>query len=448
MEEKKLKIEKLVYEGVGLAHFEGKAVFVKGCLNDEVVKVKIVSKNKNYLKGEITKIIESSSYRIKPKCPMSKPCGGCDFSHIEYNFSTEEKENILKEIFQKFKEVEFKPFIKSPKIEEYRCKSQYPVTETKKSKRIIAGYYKEKTHEIVNIKYCPIQPKIIDDIIQFVRENWKLSCYIEKSHKGLLRHINTRISSFNNDILITFVLNSDKNEFEKAKSEIEIFADKLIEKFSEIKGVFVNLNNEKTNKITGPDTILIKGEDFIIEKLNESQYKIGVNSFFQVNPKVAELLFNEAKNLISKKGSFLDLYGGVGTIGIFMKDVVSKITLVEENNEAIKFAKENYKLNEILKYEVFEGSAKNKIQDFIKEKRTFENIIIDPPRKGSDIETLNNISKMTNSIIYISCNPMTLKRDAEILIQNGFKFKSLQGADMFPNTHHIECLAHFIKGDE
>ena len=448
MEEKKIKIEKLVYEGVGLAHFEGKAVFVKGCLNDEVVKVKIVSKNKNYLKGEITEIIESSSYRIKPKCPMSKPCGGCDFSHIEYNFSTEEKENILKEIFQKFKEVEFKPFIKSPKIEEYRCKSQYPVTETKKSKRIIAGYYKEKTHEIVNIKYCPIQPKIIDDIIQFVRENWNLSCYIEKSHKGLLRHINTRISSFNNDILITFVLNSDKNEFEKAKSEIEIFADKLIEKFSEIKGVFVNLNNEKTNKITGSDTILIKGEDFIIEKLNESRYKIGVNSFFQVNPKVAEILFNEAKNLISKKGSFLDLYGGVGTIGIFMKDVVSKITLVEENNEAIKFAKENYKLNEILKYEVFEGSAKNKIQDFIKEKRTFENIIIDPPRKGSDIETLNNISKMTNSIIYISCNPMTLKRDAEILIQNGFKFKSLQGADMFPNTHHIECLAHFIKGDE
>lgn len=447
METIRLKIEKLIYEGVGLSHFEGKAVFIKGGIAGELVDVKIVSKNRNFLRAEIVDIIEKSDKRITPKCPMSKPCGGCDLNFIEYNYLTDEKQNILKEIFKNFKNLEFKPFIKSRETENYRCKTQYPTTESKKSKRILAGYYKERTHEIVNIKYCPAQPAIIDDIIQFVRENWNLSCYIEKTHKGLLRHINARISKEAGDVLITFVINSDIKEFEKLKPEIELFADKLTQKFNKVKGVFVNLNNEKTNKIIGDKTILIKGENFILEKLGDYKYKIGVNSFFQVNPKCAELLFDSAKSLISKKGTLLDLYGGVGTIGIYMKDKVSKITLVEENSEAISFAKENYKLNEILKYEVFEGLANKIIKQFIKEKRNFENIVIDPPRKGSDNETLDNISKMTNSIIYISCNPMTLKRDAEILIEKGFRFKSLQGVDMFPYIHHIECVAHFIKGE-
>lgn len=445
MEDINLKIEKLIYEGVGLSHFDNKAVFVKGGITGELVKVKIVSKNKNYLKAEIVEIVEPSKHRIKPKCPMSKPCGGCNLDYIEYDYLIKEKENIVKEIFQKFENVKFKPFAKSPKTEEYRHKSQYPVTETKKSKRLIAGYYKERTHEIVNIKYCPIQPSVIDKIIDYIRENWNLSAYIEKSHKGLLRHINTRISNSTGEILVCLVLNSDIKEFEKIKPEIEEFSEKLINNFIRVKGFFVNLNNDKTNRITGDTTILIKGQNYITEKLGQNSYNIGVNSFFQVNPKCAEILFDEAKKLISKKGSFLDLYGGVGTIGIFMKDVVSKITLVEENKEAIICAKENYKLNNVQKYEVFEGSANSIIKNFIKEKRKFENIVIDPPRKGSDVETLDNISKMTDSIIYISCNPMTLKRDAEILIQKGFKFKSVQGFDMFPNTYHIECVAHFKK---
>lgn len=219
----------------------------------------------------------------------------------------------------------------------------------------------------------------------------------------------------------------------------------MCEKFPEIKGVLVNLNPYKTNKITGEKTILINGVDFIFEKLGNSIYKIGANSFFQVNPKCAGFLFKTAGDLILNKGSILDLYGGIGAIGIFLKDKAHKITLVEENKEAIRFAKENYKMNNISKYEVFEGRADKIIKEFIKEKRSFANVIIDPPRKGSDKNTIENISKMTDSVIYISCNPMTLKRDAQYLIENGFKFKNVRPVDMFPNTHHIECVAHFIK---
>ncbi|MDO5437947.1 MAG: 23S rRNA (uracil(1939)-C(5))-methyltransferase RlmD [bacterium] len=445
MEIPELEVEKLVYEGAGLAHFEGLAVFVKGAVQGDIVRAKVVKKNKSWLKAEIIEIIKPSPFRIKPLCPMSKPCGGCDLAFVDYEASVQLKDGIIKETFKNFEGLEFLPVIKSPENMGYRCKTQYPVFETANSKKLLIGYYKEKSHEVVNIKYCPIQPSVIDEVVQFARENWTLGGYVEKKHKGLLRHINIRISSYGNEILFLLVLNADKSVFEKNKSEIEKFADLLIARFKNIKGVLVNLNPEKTNKITGDETFLIRGEDFIFEKLKDSVFKIGANSFFQVNPKCAELLFDAASNLISNKGTLLDLYGGAGTIGIFLKDKVSKITLVEENKEAVKLAKENYKLNNVLKYEVFEGCAKDKMKAFVREKRLFENILIDPPRKGSDKETLEFVSKMTDSIVYISCNPMTLKRDAELLLGFGFKFKSIQAVDMFPQTHHIECVASFKR---
>ncbi len=440
-----VRVEKLVYEGAGLGFYDGRAVFVKGVLPDEIVRVRAARVNKNYIKASLIEFIEKSKKRIIPKCPLNKPCGGCDLGFAEYNYQIELKEKIIKEIFQDFKNTEFKPAIKSPLIEKYRCKTQYPASETKNSKRVILGYYKEKTHEITDIKFCPVQPPVADEIINFVRQNWKLGCYVEKKDRGLLKHVNMRISSSGREILLTLVLNSNEKGILDIKDEIVSFSNSIKEKFPFIKGIFANLNNVKTNKITGEKTVLIEGESYITEKLKDKIYKIGSDSFFQVNPKCAELLFDAAAELIEDKGSLLDLYGGCGTIGIYLKDKASKITLVEENKEAVCLAKENYKLNNVLKYEVFEGKAKEVVENFIKNKKTFKNIVIDPPRKGSDDFTLKKISEMTNSVIYISCNPMTLKRDAGFLVNLGYNLVSIQPADMFPNTHHIEVLAYFKR---
>ncbi|MCD8024410.1 MAG: 23S rRNA (uracil(1939)-C(5))-methyltransferase RlmD [Candidatus Gastranaerophilales bacterium] len=433
-----LEIEKLVFEGVGLSHNEnGIAVFVKGAMPGDIVEIEPYKNNKHYILAKVKEIKTPSKYRIKPVCPLSKPCGGCDLAFIEYDFQLKLKEQIVKEIF---KNTEILPVIKSPKIINHRAKTQYACGETKISKRPLLGYYMENTHEIVNIKYCPAQPEIIDKIVDFIRNNWGFGCYCENTRNGLLRRINTRISNSNGDILLEFVLNADKIS-EKEKH----FISTLTVKFPQIKGVFVNFNTNITNKITGDRTILVEGKDYIIENLSGFKYKIGINSFFQVNPNCAVELFNAAKKLIKSKGNFLDLYGGSGAIGIFMKDVVSKITLVEQNSESVSFARENFKLNNIEKYEIFEGNAKKTINSFIKEKKWFDNAVIDPPRKGSDRETLSSLSKMTNSIIYISCNPMTLYRDSSVLIENGFELKSVQPVDMFPNTHHIELVADFKR---
>lgn len=470
-----LTIEKLINTGSCLSHYEGKAVFIDNTVPGDIVKARVLRVNKSFIRAKITEIITPSKHRIKPFCPLFNACGGCNLQNVEYDFLIKQKENILKETFRNFTNVEFKPFLKCDNLKEYRCKVQNAVSETKVSKRLLAGYYKENSHDVVNIKFCPIQPKIIDEIINFIRENWKMGAYIEKKDKGLLKHILVRYSNFSKKMILTFVINKDFEWYNKIKEEIAEFSNTLIENFPDIIGVLVNFNPKKTNKITGDKTELVLGDDFVYEKLyskkcifedgstskdlskyTEYTYKISRDSFFQINPPVASKIFDCVKSLIPDNSNILDAYGGVGTIGIFLSDKAKKITLVEECESAINDAKTNFKLNKCSNYEVFLGDAKEIFKGFLKPKinntnkgkiseKTFDAAILDPPRKGSDKEALEIISKLTKSIVYVSCNPATLERDAKILETLGFKLKSIQGADMFPFTHHIESVAHFER---
>lgn len=451
--------EKLVYSGTALSHYDGKAVFIENAVPEDKIKARVLRINKNFIRAKILEIIEPSRHRIKPFCPLFNACGGCSLQNAEYDFLISQKQGILEEMFsplvgETFVGVEFKPFIKAEKLKEYRCKVQNAVSETKVSKRLLTGYYKENTHEVVNIKFCPIQPKIIDEITEFIRENWKFSGYVERTNKGLLKHVLVRYSNANNEMLLTLVLNKDFEYFNKIKSEIEEFTGILAQKFSQISGILINFNPKKTNKILGEKTELIYGKDFVEEKLKSSAgeeftYKISKDSFFQVNPKTAEKVFDTVKSFVDDGSYVLDAYGGVGAISIFLSDKAKKITLVEESESAVNDAKANFKANNCANYEVFLGDAKEIFKTFQKSTqksgRMFDVTILDPPRKGSDKEALEIISKLTKKIVYVSCNPATLARDAKILYELGFKMKSLQGADMFPFTHHIESIACFEK---
>lgn len=455
-----LTAEKLVYSGAALSHYEGKAVFLENAVPGDKVKARVLRINKNFIRAKILEIIEPSNHRVKPFCPLFNACGGCNLQNVEYDFLINEKQGILEEMFspaasEAFLGVEFKPFIKADILKEYRCKVQNAVSETKVSKRLLTGYYKENTHEVVNIKFCPIQPKIIDEITGYIRENWKLSGYVERTNKGLLKHILIRYSSAEGKMLLTLVLNKDFEYFNKIKSEIEEFAKVLAEKFPQISGILVNFNPKKTNKITGDKTELIFGEDFVTEKLKSAEggpefiYKISKDSFFQVNPKTAQKVFDAIKAFVEPNSYILDAYGGVGAISIFLSDKAKKITLVEESESAVADAKANFKLNNCENYEVFLGDAKEIFKTFQKTMqksgKSYDIAVLDPPRKGSDKEALEIISKLTKKIVYVSCNPSTLARDVKILHELGFRLKSLQGADMFPFTHHIESIACLEK---
>ena len=441
-----VNVEKITPQGEGLCRYgEDKfVIFIKNCLPDEKIKIKITSLNKHFARGEIIELIEPSKKRIKPFCPMYNACGSCQMQICDYDYLIELKKEILFDIFKNKKNL-ILPIIKSPKTKEYRHKIQFPARETKNSKRVLLGYYKENTHDITNIKFCPIQPEIVNKITEFIRNNYKLGCYQEKNKTGLLKHVIMRISSSDNSILLTFVLNLNEEKFKTIKNHISDFAEKIKDEFKDIKGFFVNFNDKNTNNILGNKTIKILGDDFILQKLGDKIFKIGAVSFFQVNPWITEELFKVVKENIKNNSTILDAYGGVGAIGIFAGDKAKKITLVEENQNATKMAKENYELNNFKNYEIFSDDAKKRFKIFKDEKRTFDYAILDPPRSGVEKEGLEDIASISKNIIYVSCNPITLKRDMEHLKTLGFEPQFIQGVDLFPYTYHIENVILFKK---
>lgn len=437
-----VKIDKLTSSGVGLAKIDGMVVFVdNSCVNDKL-KIKITKVNKNFAKGTIEEIIKPSQYRVTPFCPLQKVCGACQLQFIDYDYQLEIKRQIVQDTMHSIGgfDIVIPKTIPSPQIKNYRHKIQYPISQTKNSKRILAGYYKPQSHEIVDIKYCPIQPEICDKIIQFIRDNapqFNISGYDEKSHKGNLRHVVIRHSDKNGDCLVALVINSDKTD-----ERLNKFADKLYKTFDEIKGVCVNFNNKSTNVILGKITQCLSGNDYIEEEICSKNFHIGAETFFQINPKSAHNLFDYAKEFIKtnyREPEILDAYAGISAIGICMSDIAKNVVTIEENEKSIELARKTARLNRITNIEINGGDA----GEFLKnEKRKFDIIILDPPRKGCTVQSLDYAQKLCNGhIIYISCNPATLARDLKYLKEKGCEITSVQPFDMFCHTYHIENVA-------
>lgn len=438
------KVEKLVYEGSGLTKIDGFPVFINDVCPQDVVKAKIVVANKSYAKAQLIEILEPSPHRVKPFCPIHNICGGCGWQFIDYDFQLEEKRNIVEETVKKIagREIEVHPVVKSPETREFRCKVQYPVSQTKVSKRILAGYYKKGTHELVNIKYCPIQPMILNKITEFIKETaqeLEISGYNEKKHVGELRHIVFRYSKEKNECIITFVVNDTK-----LSSKIRTLAKKVMDEFAHVKGCCVNYNFAKGNSIMSNDTRCIQGDKYYFEKIGDVEYRVSANSFFQVNTGTAKNIFDEVKSIIGEKypqSKVLDAYSGVSSFGIYLKDVVREVVSVEECESAANDAIENVRLNNAQNFKILHGDAKASFEKMVEEGEKFDVTILDPPRKGCEQESLDYAVKLTEkAIIYISCNPSTLARDIKYLEENGFKAQYIKPFDMFCHTYHIESL--------
>ena len=432
--------------GYGIARDNGFVIFVENSCPQDVVKIKLTKVTKNYANADVTEIITPSPYRVKPFCALQKVCGACQLQFIDYDYQLELKRQITEEAIHHIAglDIEIPLTIASPQIKEYRHKVQYPVAETKVSKRLLAGYYKQKTHEIVNIKYCPIQPVICDEIIEFIRENAPKFCvsgYNEKKHTGDLRHVVLRCSASTGKVLVTLVVNSTK-VFENLKN----FANIIYEQIPQVVGVCVNFNPQKTNVILGKKSECICGEDFVEENILDKTFKIGSNTFFQVNPKSAENIFRYVKDYIKNNlqdAVVLDAYAGVTSFGVCISDVCKQIVSVEENSESVRLGEKIAKENGITNIEFHSGDA---AEFFKNETRKFDAVILDPPRKGCTKESLDEAFRLSKGlIIYVSCNPATLARDLKILTEKGCRVKSIQPFDMFCHTYHVENVAIISK---
>lgn len=441
----KIKIENLVYGGAGISKIDDFVIFTDDAAPGDEVEVNLYDVRKNFAKASITEIIKPSKDRIKPECAMANTCGGCQWGHIDYNAQLKIKEDIVKDTLKKLGSIEAKvlPIIHSDKTTEYRAKVQYPVSQTKVSKRFLAGYYKKSSHELINIKFCPAQPDIINKITEHFRieaQSAGLTGYNERSRQGLVRHLVFRYSDTHGNLTLTIVVN--RNQVEDNFLE---FAKNLYSDFDELVGVLVNYNTKHNNAIMGEKTDLIAGDSYIEEKIDDKVFKISAGSFFQVNLPVAKKMFSYVKEVISKnvdKPTLLDAYAGVGSFALLLSDVCSKITAVESFPQAVDDAMDNIKLNNISNINYIKGDAGKELVAMAEEEKKFDVVLLDPPRKGCEPETIEAVSKIAEKmVIYVSCNPSTLARDLKLLEERGFKVESLQPVDLFCNTYHIETVA-------
>lgn len=394
------KILRLNNEGEGVGIINGITTFIPYTLPNELVKVKINNIYDNYATGTLKEIIKKSSDRIDPICPYFYKCGGCNLMHLNYYKQLEFKKEKIESIFKKISNETIKVNnIYSDKNLNYRNKITLKVNKNK------IGYYKEKSNELIEIDLCFLVDNKINDVIK----NIKL--FIEKYQDNNINEIMIRI--IDNKIMISLD-NISLN-----------YKDVFIDRFNYLNSIYINNN-------------LVYGEKVLKETIDNFIFNISPNSFFQVNKIVSKMMYEKVVSYIDKADITLDLYSGTGTITTLLSKKSKKVIGIEVNKDAVKDATENIKNNSISNVEFICDKVENKI-DILK-KLNIDNIILDPPRSGSDRKTLKQILEINpEKIIYISCNPVTLARDYNILKEK-YIIKEIYAFDMFPNTYHVETV--------
>lgn len=443
-EEVKLDIVDYGNNFEGIAKQDGKVVFVPYAMNEEKIIGKVIKENKNYSIVKINEIVKESRFRVTPFCEVYKRCGGCRAQHIEYleqlRIKRKNVENLLKNYNVNYNLLENTIGQGLPYY--YRNKVQYPVRVDKEGKAKI-GFYSKRSHEVVENNCCFIQNRVIDmlakEIFNILIQN-NFSGYKEEEGTGDIRHILIRHGYHTGEIMVVLVVNR-KEIFSK-----EIFVkvtEKIISINKNIKSVFLDLNESKTNEILGEEVLNIYCEDYITDYIGEYKYLISPKSFFQVNTIQAEMLYETLKEKLELNGDeiLFDLYSGVGSIGIFLSKDVKRIYGIEIEKSAVEMANINLKENNVKNAEYIAGAVEDKIEEFKIRNIIPDVIVVDPPRKGLDeksIEYLLNFN--AKKIGYVSCNPSTMVRDLKLL-ESKYDTISITPVDMFPHTSSVECVS-------
>lgn len=430
------------YEGEGIAKIDNFTIFIEGTIKGEKCKILIVKVTTSHAFGKLIEILENSKYRVETDCGTYKRCGGCNLRHIDYEETLNIKRNTVQNLVNKTlnNKINVNMLIGMGNPYNYRNKAQYPVGLDKNNEPVI-GVYAKRTHEIILMRSCmiqnPLSEKISNFIFHFFIQN-NIPIYNEKNGKGLLRHIVIKVGIRTHEVMCILVLNG--KELKKEKELVKL----LIKEFPEVKTVVKNINVKNTNVILGNENEVIYGDGYIYDKLGDYTFKISPMSFYQINPVQTEVLYNTAIEManLSKTETLFDLYCGIGTIGIFASPYVKKVYGIEIVKQAIEDAKENASINDIRNIEFFAGDVEKIFEDVLNKNNDKPDVIfVDPPRKGLDKHTIENILNVKpKKVIYISCNPASLVRDLK-LMEEKYDVREIQPVDMFPFTSHVECCS-------
>lgn len=429
-EEYTVVCEDLTDQGYGVSHIDGFTVFVSSLLPEEKAKIRIIKPFKKYAIARVEERYTSSPQRVEPKCPQAGKCGGCAFLSLSYPAQLEYKQKQLQKIFSDVDpDIQVLPVLGMEEPYHYRNKAQFPIQV--KDGKIISGFYKSRTNDIVDLEECAIQSEEINRIFLWIKKN--LSLDIARH----LRHIFIRASKGTGEVQVVFI--------GRQNNGLKDFAKKLKEKFPEIQSIVFNKNTRDDNVILGDEYEVLEGRDYIYEDCLGLKVKLHFKSFFQVNPDQTEVLYSKALEMADLKpeDSVIELYAGTGTIGMLASRRAGKVTGVEIVEDAVKNARENLAINDIHNAEYICMDA-TKFAAENKEKADV--VIVDPPRKGMSSQGIEDIATLNpRKIVYISCNPRTLARDLDDFKKHGYRAKEIQPVDMFAHSANVECVTVLTK---
>lgn len=434
-------------DGNGVARYNGEVIFIPYTAVGDLVAAKIVKVCSKYAYAIAEQILQPSAQRAETDCALYSKCGGCHLRHISYPAELEAKRSFVEGVMRNIPcaENEVRPTLASPQIEGYRNKVQFPLAADENG-RVFCGFYAQRSHRVIECENCRLQPDILNRMTQAVCE-WltenRISVYKEETHRGLARHIYLRHAVTTGRVMLCLVING------KALPHSDEFCRAMCEQFAQIETIVLNHNTKDTNVILGESCTVLYGDGVLHDAMCGVPVQLHPFSFYQVNTRGAEQLYRTAAQLadIAPTDILLDLYCGAGTIGLSMAQNCKQLIGVEIIPQAIESAKRS--AEEMgCKHTRFicadAGAAATKLS---REGLTPTVIVLDPPRKGCDAQTLQAVLDMKpQRIVMVSCNPATAARDVKALIAGGqYEVQVIQPVDMFPRTKHVETVVKLVR---
>ena len=429
--------------GMGVARIDGRVVFVHGALRGEKCRVLILKTLKSVAFAKVLEVIEPSSERITPDCPYFPRCGGCTYRHIRYEEELRLKKQRVQDNLSRIggSDVTVEEILGAQDTLRYRNKAQYPV-----SKDGAVGFYRARTHEVIECEHCLLVKPEADAAAEALREymqSCRVAGYDEKTGRGLVRHLYIR-SNAAGESLVCVLVNGDK--LPKEDRLVTLLRDAC----PKCTGIVLGTNTKKGNVILGDRYRTLWGSDRLEDTLCGKTFRLSVPSFYQVNRVQAERLYAKAIEFAGLTGqeTVLDLYCGAGTITLALSDHAKKVLGAEIVPEAIDDARENAARNGVKNAEFFCGDASDVAKKLARENLRPDVITVDPPRKGLAADVVESIAEMQpGRVVYVSCDSATMARDVKRLADLGYTAQRACAVDMFPRADHVETVVLLSKGE-
>ena len=436
-----VEIVDLTHEGAGVAKIDGLVFFVENALPTEKVLMRVLKINKKIGFGKVEEYLTQSPHRNQDLDLAYLRSGIADLGHLAYPEQLKFKTKQVKDSLYKIAgitEIEVADTLGMENPVKYRNKAQVPVRRV--NGILETGFFRKNSHDLMPLEDFYIQDPVIDQVIVALRDflrRYDLKPYDEKEQSGLIRNLVVRRGHHSGQIMVILVTTRPKI------FRVEQLIEQVIKQFPEIESVMQNINDQNTNAIFGKEWRVLYGQDYITDQMLGNSYQISGPAFYQVNTEMAEKLYQTAIDFaeLREDDVVIDAYSGIGTIGLSVAKHVKEVYGVEVIPEAVENSQKNAELNGITNAHYVCDTAENAMKNWLKEGIQPTAILVDPPRKGLT-ESFIKASAQTGAdrIVYISCNVATMARDIKLYQELGYELKKVQPVDLFPQTHHVECV--------